>query len=185
MLFTGELVRLAQISRNNLPSYKRWMRDYEVQRFLARIPTPITDEEEEAWFEGAAKGTDDYLFAIHTLDDDTLIGNCGLHKVDLKNRRAEFGIVIGEKDYWGKEYGTDAARVILRFAFDELNLHRVGLDVYDFNPRAIRSYEKVGFDQEAVRRDALFRDGAYHDINTMGILQGEWRARCHGRQDGT
>jgi RimJ/RimL family protein N-acetyltransferase len=182
MLFRGELVRLTQVSRDNLPAYKRWMRDYEVQRFLARTPTPITDEAEEAWFESVAEDTGDYIFAIRTLDGDTLIGNCGLHNVEAKNRLAEFGIIIGEKDYWGRGYGTDAARVILRFAFDELNLHRVELDVYDFNPRAIRSYEKVGFVHEATRRDALFRDGAYHDVHKMGILQREWRA-LYGSQD--
>jgi RimJ/RimL family protein N-acetyltransferase len=182
MLFTGDLVRLAEISRDNLPAYKRWMRDYEVQHLLARIPTPITDEAEEAWFGSVAKGTGDYIFAIHTLDSDTLIGNCGLHNVDKKSRFAEFGIVIGEKDYWGRGYGTDAARVILRFAFNELNLHRVELDVYDFNPRAIRSYEKVGFVHEAIRRDALFRNGAYHDVHRMGILQHEWCALYDGQQ---
>lgn len=176
-MFEGDLVRLAQISRDNLPAYKRWMRDYEVQHFLARIPTPITDEAEEAWFESVAKGTDDYIFAIRTLDDDTLIGNCGLHGIDVKNRLAEFGIVIGEKAYWGRGYGTDAARVILHFAFDELNLNRVELDVYDFNPRAIRSYEKVGFVHEVTRREALFRGGEYHDVHRMGILQNEWLAR--------
>jgi RimJ/RimL family protein N-acetyltransferase len=102
------------------------------------------------------------------------IGNTGLHQIDWKNRMAVFGIVLGEKAYWGQGFGTEAARTILRFAFEELNLHRVELEVFDFNPRAIRSYEKVGFRHEGTRREALFRNGRYQDVHLMSILQEEF-----------
>lgn len=174
-LFEGELVRLTQISREHLPAYKRWFRDYEVQRLLGPLPVPMTDESEDAWYEQASTSTDTYTFSIRTLADDVLIGNCGLFNLDRKNRSAEFGIVIGEKDYWGRGYGTDAIRPLLRFAFDELNLHRVELRVYDFNERGVRAYEKLGFTHEGRRRDALWREGAYHDVIVMSLLEDEWR----------
>lgn len=174
-LFRGQLVRLTAISRDHLPDYRRWFRDYEVQRFLSRAALPVSDQAEEAWFEEMAKSKDVHLFDIQVLEDDRLIGNCSLFKVHPKNRVADFGIVIGEKDCWGKGYGTDAARTILRYAFHELNLNRVQLEVYDFNPRGMRAYEKAGFQHEGTRRSALYREGAYHDVHVMGILQADWR----------
>jgi RimJ/RimL family protein N-acetyltransferase len=175
-LFEGELVRLTQIERKSLPAFRRWFRDYEVQRFLAMPTVPITDEAEDAWYERMAQARDQYIFSICTLADDTLIGNCGLFDLDHKNRSAEFGIVIGEKDCWGRGFGTDATRLIVRFAFEELNLNRVALRVYDFNGRAIRAYEKAGFVHEGRQRAALFREGAYHDVLMMSVLREEWAA---------
>jgi RimJ/RimL family protein N-acetyltransferase len=103
-----------------------------------------------------------------------LIGNCGLHDVDLKNRSAVFGIVIGDKNYWSQGYGTDATLTLLRFAFEQIGLNRVELFVYDFNPRAQRAYEKAGFKRSGVKRQGLFRNGAFHDEIMMDILREEW-----------
>jgi RimJ/RimL family protein N-acetyltransferase len=179
-LFEGKLVRLTQISRENLPVYKRWFRVYETQRLLGQLPVPVTDEFEEDWYDAMSRRTgrgEVYSFSIRTLADDELIGNCSLFDVNHKNRRAELGIVIGEKEYWGRGYGTDAMSVLLRFGFDELNLHRVELQVYDFNPRGIRAYEKLGFVHEGRRREVVWREGAYHDMLLMSILEDEWRKR--------
>ena len=104
------------------------------------------------------------------------IGNAGLHQVDSKNGAATFGIFLGEKGFWSQGFGTDAARTMLAFAFDELRLHRVELMVYDFNPRARRCYEKAGFRLEGTRRQALFRWGRFHDIHSLAILEDEFRA---------
>jgi RimJ/RimL family protein N-acetyltransferase len=85
------------------------------------------------------------------------------------------GIGIGEREYWGKGYGKDAMRIMLRYAFMELNLHRVSLNVYEYNPRAIRSYEKAGFTVEGRQRQALNRDGRRWDMIYMGSLREEWK----------
>lgn len=172
----GELVRLAQVERGNLESYKRWFRDYEVQRFLALPALPVTDEFEEQWYERVSANPDRYLLAIRTLADDRLIGNCGLFNIDHRNHSAEFGIVIGEKDCWGKGFGTDACRIMLRLAFDEFNLNRVQLHVYAFNPRARRAYEKAGFVYEGTYRQLVYREGQYHDAHVMAALREEWKA---------
>ena len=87
---------------------------------------------------------------------------------------ATLGIVIGEKEYWGKGYGTEAVKTMLRYAFHELGLNRVELETYSFNPRAQRCYERAGFRREGVRRGALYRDGKFHDIIIMGILREEF-----------
>jgi RimJ/RimL family protein N-acetyltransferase len=176
-LFEGKLVRLTHIRRDDIPTFCRWFRDYEVQRLLAFDPIiPITDEAEEAWFESAAKSENEYHFSIRLLENDLLIGNCSLFGVNARNRSAEFGIAIGEKEYWGRGFGSDAMRVLLRFAFNELNLNRVHLDVLAYNKRAISAYVKVGFTHEGTRRCAIYREGEYHDVYVMAILHEEWKA---------
>lgn len=174
-LFVGELVRLAPRSREDIPIYTRWFQDYEVQRLLSPgVLVPMSSEAETAWYERSLNDENSYHFAIRALADDRLLGNCSLFGIDQKNRLATFGNVIGEKDCWGQGYGSDATRTIVRFGFLELNLNRIQLDVYDYNKRAIRAYEKVGFLHEGTRRQAVFREGEYHDNLIMAVLRDEW-----------
>jgi RimJ/RimL family protein N-acetyltransferase len=84
------------------------------------------------------------------------------------------GIGLGEREFWGKGYGTDAMRIILRYAFTELNLHRVTLNVFEYNPRGVRSYEKAGFVLEGRQRGVLLREGRRWDEIYMGILREDW-----------
>lgn len=177
-VFDGEMVRLTHVQRESLPAFMRWFRDYEIQSLLdVNVIVPVTDEVEQEYYEHVTRKSDDeFHFSIRTLEGDHLIGNCSLFGVNHKNRSAEFGIVIGEKEYWGKGYGSDAARVILRFAFEEVNLNRVQLEVFGYNTRAIRSYEKVGFVREGVRREVVFRAGKYHDVIVMAVLREQWVA---------
>lgn len=180
-MFRGEKVQLAAIQREYLPKYVEWLNDWEVAQFLAPgIPYPLNIEDETEWFEERKKRKENFLFAILTLAENKLIGNCGLHNVDLKNRSAVFGILIGDKNYWDKGYGTDATRTILRYGFEQLGLNRVELWVFAFNPRAIRAYEKAGFRREGVRRQGLYRNGAFHDEIMMGILREEWEKLKRG-----
>jgi diamine N-acetyltransferase len=173
MLF-GKSVRLRAIDRDDIPTFVRWFNDPEVRHYLQAFE-PMSRAGEERWFEEHLKKQGEFLFSIEApVDGGWLnIGNVGLHRVDWKNRGVTFGIVLGERAYWGKGFGTDATRTMLKFAFGELNLHRVELEVYSFNPRAMRCYEKAGFRLEGTRRQAHFHQGAYHDVHCMGILRDE------------
>lgn len=180
-MFRGEKIQLAAVQREYLPKYVEWLNDWETAQLLAPgIPYPLNIEDETEWFERQRTAKDQRVFAIVTLDKNQIIGNCGLHQMDWKNRRAVFGIFIGDKSYWGKGYGTDATRTILQYAFEQLGLNRVELWVYDFNLRAIRAYEKSGFRREGVRRQGLYRNGAFHDEIMMGILREEWEKLNRG-----
>jgi RimJ/RimL family protein N-acetyltransferase len=86
------------------------------------------------------------------------------------------GIGIGESDHWGKGFGSDAMRVLLRYGFLELGLHRVSLNVFSYNERAIRSYQKVGFVVEGISKNAILREGKRWDMIWMGILLDEWKS---------
>jgi len=119
---------------------------------------------------------DRYFFIIEIQKGEqwASIGTVDLFRPDWKNRVVNFGIIIGEKIYWGQGYGSDATSSALLFAFRELNLNRVELEVFEDNLRAIRCYEKIGFQHEGTRRKAFFKDGSYHDVNLMGILRDEF-----------
>ncbi|HOQ99434.1 MAG TPA: GNAT family protein [Anaerolineae bacterium] len=171
----GQRIRLRAIERDDIPTFVRWFNDPEVRQYLLMYE-PMSRAKEERWFEARLEARDDYLFAIEAQDGERWvhIGNTGLHRVDWRNRHATLGIALGEKAYWGRGYGSDAVRTMLRFAFDELNLHRVELEVFDYNRRAQRCYEKAGFRLEGTRRQALYHEGRYHDEHLMSILRGEF-----------
>jgi RimJ/RimL family protein N-acetyltransferase len=168
MLNEGRLVRLRALERTDLPACVKWFADPEVRANLL-VDKPMSLAEEERWFEGLAKRPDDVIFAVETLSGKH-IGNVGLHKIDRKNRNAEAGIVIGDKRFWGKGYGTDAMKLLLRYAFEDLNMHKVYLLHFAGNERARRSYEKCGFVKEGVLRDHVYKGGKYHDHPIMSVI---------------
>lgn len=176
-LVRGERVYLRPSERNDLPAFVRWLNDAEVADQLA-VRAPISMAMEEAWFERmlASQGTTDYHFVLCLIDDDRPIGTVGLHRVDLQNGSAEFGIAIGEKDEWGKGYGTEALRAICDFGFGQLRLERIALEVYATNQRGIRAYEKAGFVHEGTLRHARYQHGRYLDVHVMSRLRSEWEA---------
>jgi len=176
-MIVGEKVRLRPIERDDLPRYVEWFADPEVRRHLA-LYLPFSLAQEERWFENLLERLErreDVVLAIETAEG-VHIGNVGLHRIDWKNRNAELGIAIGERSYWNQGYGTDAIRTLLGLAFREMNLHRVFLRVDADNARGIRCYEKAGFRREGVLREAVFKEGAYHDQYIMSILQSEFEA---------
>jgi RimJ/RimL family protein N-acetyltransferase len=171
-MIVGQKNRLRAIEREDIPTFVRWLNDGEVRRYL-EMYLPISKAQEEEWFEAQLRDESSRIFAIET-EEAVHIGNIGLHDLDWKNRSASMGIVIGEREYWGRGYGSDAITTLLGFAFSEMNLHRIHLSVFDFNERAIRCYEKCGFRHEGRAREALFQDGKYHDSLLMGIVRREF-----------
>ena len=176
-LYTGKLVRLRALDPAMAAEpIARWELDSEYNRLGDSGPVfPPPAKRVREQLEAPERRGNEFTFAIHTLADDRLIGVIGLEVTQWIHGDAYVGIGIGERDDWGKGYGTDAMRVILRFAFCELNLHRVSLTVFEYNPRAIRSYEKAGFVVEGRLRDWLNREGRRWDMIHMGILREEWQ----------
>jgi len=181
-IIRGEYVYLRAPEHADIALFVRWFNDAEVLHNLSMF-APMSEAAESAWFDRMleAQGKTDYHFVICLLGDDRPIGATGLHAVDVTNGSAEFGIAIGEKSEWSKGYGTDALRAICDFGFGELRLERIGLQVYDGNDRARRSYEKVGFAHEGTMRRAHFARGEHHDVHVMGLLRDEWLALPHPR----
>jgi len=180
-LLTGDRVRLTAIDpEKDAPAMAAWSRDAEFLRLLDTNPARgwtmarlKKDLEEEQGKDEPNPGV--FPFLIRALADDRRLGFVSLDVPLWPHRDAWVAIALGERADWGQGYGSDAMRVLLRFAFAELNLHRVSLSVFGYNPRARRSYEKVGFVVEGAMRERLRRDGQRWDMVMMGILREDWQ----------
>lgn len=175
-VLTGHLTRLTAVNPDtDAEIIARWSGDSEFWRLAhtdPAYPAPAKTVKREL----EARPIDQPRFAIRTLADDRLIGLLGLYTIFPAQREAFMGIQIGERAYWGNGYGTDALRVLLRYAFDELNLYRISLSVLEGNERAMRSYEKCGFRYEGRERQVWVYDGRRWDEIYMGLLRDEWEA---------
>ena len=173
----GRRVFLRRHRPDHFGAVLRWYRDPEVARLTRFQVGPASDDEVRRYFQVRLLAPDAFAYAIHLVGDERLIGTTTLSALDPENGSVLYHITVGEHDCWGHGYGTEATELMVGHAFGALHLHRVGLSVFEFNTRAIRSYEKVGFRVEGRLREAVWRDGGYWDEIHMGILASEWEAR--------
>jgi RimJ/RimL family protein N-acetyltransferase len=173
---TGEKVALGPIRRDLLPLYQRWINDFAVTRTLSAGFRPMTWEAEEAWFEGASRQDRDAMFTIYERATMRPIGNTGIHDLNPHHRTAEFGLLIGEKECWGKGYGTETTRLMLDYGFTCLGLHNIMLHVYSFNERGLRAYTRAGFREIGRRREAIRVAGQAYDEVLMDCLATEFES---------
>ena len=173
-LYHGSLVRITAKYEGDDEAMARWYEDSDFARNVdTDIAFPYTVEELR---EFGKRSATNYPFTVRLLDDDAPIGFVALHSVEWNNRTASFSIGFGLPQYRGKGYGSDAMSLVLRFAFWELNLHRVGLDFIAFNAQGRRLYEKMGFVEEGRLREFVHRDGKRYDRVMMGLLGRDWEA---------
>ncbi len=174
-LLCGSRVRLTALTQIDLPTVTQWYQNPEFSRLFDALPAyPKTEPVLAQWLTNTHQATDTFLFAIRPLDDDVLIGYVELDGILWTHRVSGVSIAIGEAKHWGKGYGYEVMQLVLRFAFDELNLHRIQLTVFSYNERAIALYEKLGFQREGVHRDHLQCDGKRYDMYLYGLLRSEW-----------
>jgi RimJ/RimL family protein N-acetyltransferase len=172
----GSRIVLREYRWEDLPHIRAWVNDHEITKNLNDIflfPNTVYETENflRSMIEGtaASKG-----FVISDKETLSYMGQIDLHQLDYRNRNAALGIVIGKKDCQGKGYGSEAITLLQRFVFHTLNLHRLELDVYEFNERAYHCYLKCGFREEGRMRQKLYRDGRYWDVIKMAILKEEF-----------
>lgn len=173
-MYQGNLVRLRAFDNSDLMYALSINNDYDVMRTAsAGILYPTTVEDQARMMSNQTSYTaGDYQFAIEQLDNGRFIGQCGLMQVNWKNRRAEIGIML-DKAAANQGYGTDAIQTLCKFAFREMNLHKLKAVVFDFNAPAIRCYEKCGFVREGELKDEVFREGKYHSAIVMALINTE------------
>lgn len=184
-LFKGEHVRLGAASpAARAEAFHRWNQNTEYFRLLDNDPATLFSKKiMQEWMEKGLEKTyhPNFFFTIHLLEDEKPIGFTSLWNLHWDSGDGWVSIALGEPEYWGKGYGTEAMRLLLRYAFTELNLHRVTLFLFEYNPRAMRSYEKAGFRVEGRTRQVLRREGRTWDGIYMGILRSEWEQVKAGR----
>jgi len=171
-MLKSEHVVLAPMVSADSEELFRWINDREQVLFNAPYK-PVSEGQHQAWFEAIQQRNDVVIFGICLLETDKLIGSCQLHSINYIHRSAELQLRIGEAAERGQGYGIESVRLLLDFAFKDLNLHRIYVHVFSTNAVAIRVYEKVGFVREGVLRHAAYVDGRYVDVVVMGILREE------------
>jgi len=173
----GTKVSLRPLNKKDAAAFVPWVNDPEVIRTLAIGTQTLDVRAEEVFIEKTNASAHDEVFGIVVKATDQLIGSTGLDQIDFRHRRANFGIMVGEKSEWGKGYGTEATALVVQYAFAVLDLNRVQLFVYEYNPYAIRAYGKVGFQSEGLLRQDHFYAGRHWDTIVMAIVRDEWEQR--------
>jgi RimJ/RimL family protein N-acetyltransferase len=171
----GNATYLRFAKESDLEAYYTFLQDPELNR-LTGSQQEYTRDGVSNWIKIIKVRNEDRVDLLIILrETDELLGEVVLNEVDQISRSANIRIGIQGTQHRGKGHGTEALLAMLRYGFETMKLHRIHLEVFAFNPRAIRVYEKIGFQHEGVQRDALYWDGKFHDVIMMAMLEEEYR----------
>lgn len=183
-MIKGKRVLLRSFELSDLDEVMRHWNSMELRNLVGAADMgPASRNDEEEFIKGTWKRRQEkkaFTLAIETIAEGRLIGGVSLMNINWTNRSAMLGISIYDPKNRGKGYGQESINLILGFAFRTLNLYRVELEAFDFNERAQKCYQKVGFREVGKRRKARFIDGQYRDVMIMDILRDEWLAKSEG-----
>jgi [ribosomal protein S5]-alanine N-acetyltransferase len=170
----GKKIYLRAITLQDVTTeYLSWLNDEETTKGLASGVFPSSIEDLKKFVEGVIGNKNVVMFAICDNETNVHIGNIKLDNFDWVSRTCELGVLIGNKNYWGKGIGSEVCGLTLTYAFTDLNIRKVSLAVYENNPAAIKLYEKLGFQHEGRLRNHIFEGGKYFDKLYMGIFREE------------
>ncbi len=161
-------------AETDIDNYLRWFNDQEVIQYLSGY-LPTTREDEEEWFRNLHKNREkNIVFAIETLEGKH-IGNMGIHNINWKDRTATTGAMIGEKEYWGKGYGTDAKMALLNYCFHTLNLRKIASAALATNKRSVHYSLHCGYKIEGTKKKEIFVNGKYQDLVLLAVFRKDFR----------
>jgi len=169
-ILIGKKIRLVPLEREDLPKSQTWVNDKVINAKMLRV-LPVSRFDQEKWFEEISQNPSKVVFAIKDIINSCHIGNTGLYSIDWIHRRAEFWILIGEKDYWNQGIGSEVVELMKIYAFNNLNLNKVYLNVGTDNSNAITLYKKLCFKEDGLLREHYYIEGKYIDVITMSIIR--------------
>lgn len=172
VFLSGRKVNLRPFARTDIPLLTQWINDPQVREFVLGT-FPQTEKQEEEWFNKLGSDDKNVVLGIET-KEGVLIGTMGIHSIRWTDRVATTGAIIGEKEYWGKGYGTDAKMILLDYAFNTLNLRKICSNVISFNKRSLHYSLHCGYKIEGKRRKQVFKKGVYWDLIELGVFREEW-----------
>ena len=170
MELSTEKIYLRHITEEDTEMVLRWRNSENVKKYFI-YREDITPAEHQNWLDQKVKTGKVAQFIIYVKENNKPIGSVYMQSIDHLHKNAEYGIFIGESSALGCGYGTDAAKLAVKYAFEELKLHKLYLRVISDNDRAVRSYEHAGFVVEGVMKDEIFVDGKFHDVTRMAIIR--------------
>ncbi|RJQ72933.1 MAG: N-acetyltransferase [Desulfobacteraceae bacterium] len=174
-MLAGKNLRLIPLAAEHLAKTRQWANDLELNAGILRV-LPVTEYDQEQWYANLCRDSSRIVFAVHLLETDAHIGNCGFYHIDYLHRRGELWLLIGEKSCQGKGYGQEIVKLMLSFGFDSLNLNRIFLHVREDHIPAIKLYQTIGLQNEGALREHYFLQGQYVNVLTMSILRNEYDA---------
>lgn len=176
-------IKLRPLQIEDVDNVMTWVNDPKVVFNFQNFDMKITREAEIAYLEKILTSNDDKLFAVET-ENRTYLGNAGLHGLSSKNRLGRVALIIGNKKFWGKGYGQNAMRELIKYAFDECRLNKIWLIVDKENEKARHIYEKVGFKIEGILEEEYAdRTGKFHDMIRMRLLRREYMKMKNSEED--
>lgn len=171
----GETIYLRTIEAGDLTeSYRQWFNDGEVCQFNSHHRFPSYQENLTDYFRDVIKSKNNLVLAIVDKKNDAHVGNIALQNLNYIDRSAELAIIIGNKDYWRKGVGEEACNLIVSHGFNALNLHRIYCGTSEKNAGMQKLAEKLGFKKEGIARDAIFKEGSYHNVFNYGLLGSDY-----------
>ena len=174
---TGERLYLRGLEKSDIDGpWFDWFNDQENTHYMYNGTYPTSYEGHLKFYEQIADSKDDLVLAVCLKEDNRHIGNVGLHRISWMYRRAELGIIMGDRSVQGKGLGTEAIRLIVAHGFNRLNLHKIYLRVEEGNARARRAFEKAGFQTEGVLREEIYHHQQWSNSVYMGLLAREFAA---------
>ena len=175
-MIIGKKITLKKVERENLEQLREWRNNPELRKYFREYKL-INKENQIKWFEKVVlNDSTSYNFEIRTIEQNLLIGHCGLHYINWVMRTGEFGIYIGNDDYRSGGYGSDALRTLIKYGFEDLNLNRIWCEVYD-NNAALEIYKHIGFIYEGKMRENYYNEGKYWDSHILGMLKKEYNEK--------
>lgn len=173
---SGERICIRALERADLDgNYLQWLNDYEVTKYLESGIFPNNMEAMERYFERIDQSPNDVMFAIIEKDNNKHIGNIKIGNINWVSRTADIGFLVGEKESWGKGYGSEAVKLAVDYCFNRLNLQKIIIGVVSINLASIRICEKLGFSLEGTIRRWKYIDGEYYDALYFGLLGEEYQ----------
>ncbi len=167
----GKSIYLRALNEDDINgNYSRWLNDSEITLYNSHGRFPVTTEKLIEFVRGAAKSNTSLVMAVVDNETDTHIGNISLQSINWIDRSAEIAFILGEKDFWGKGVMQEAGKIMIEHGFNVLNLHRIYCGTSAENLGMQKLANKLGFTQEGVRKEALFKNGKYIDIIEFGKL---------------
>jgi len=179
MLETRRLL-LKKHTLENVEKMNKWSNDPILLYYDDDIPEDdelVPVESTKKYIEKIMDGDDDSIIrlGIHKKENNSLIGFCMIAFIDDYNKSCKMGVTIGEKDEWGNGYGKEIVSELIRYCFEELNINRIGVEIYSFNEPSIKLFENLGFVKEGVIRELVYKKGKFEDEYIYGLLRREWK----------
>ncbi|NTU61543.1 MAG: GNAT family N-acetyltransferase [Caldiserica bacterium] len=172
-MITGAKTKVRGLEKSDIDKLVGWRNDRSIQDMLIGWHFPVTVEQELSWFEKTWTDQHNKRFAIEA-DSGDYIGNIGLYDIDWVNRQCGFGIFIGDPRYRGGGYAFDAGHALLDFAFNDMDIHRVWVEVLTTNEPSRKYFERLGFKHEGILREHNYKNGKHVNQHIMGLLKDEF-----------